>query len=112
MAVPPLVASDFHNSYPCVPSVAEKNNPADVYIQSFSESNAIEDPAPGFISFTITVFAAVPSVTHNSLPCVPSSAIKNTFPLYKLVWKFPPLTAAAKRSGNKNALELAAPDWI
>ena len=36
---------------------------------------------PGVMSLTRTVPAAVPSLFHSSLPCVPSLAVKNSVPL-------------------------------
>src|SRR5262249_19792556 len=40
-----------------------------------------DEPAPGSMSATIVVPAAVPSLLHSSRPCTPSSALKNRFPL-------------------------------
>jgi hypothetical protein len=45
---------------------------------TFVSRIADEPPAPGTMSFTITVPAAVPSLFHSSLPCAPSSAAKNS----------------------------------
>ena len=77
-----LVGSDTHNSSPFEPSSATKYNalPTTVRLFVVLEHGPVwpflEHEAPGFVLFTITVPALVPSDFHSSEPFVPSSATK------------------------------------
>ena len=63
---------------PCVAVVGREEQRA-VHVRQVSRGTSRS--LPGLMSLTRTVPAAVPSLFHSSLPCVPSSAVKNSVPL-------------------------------
>src|SRR5829696_500092 len=85
--VPLLVPSLFHNSTPCLPSFAVKNTclptsvmssahelPAQLF--SLLQASVVGSGAAGLMSLTSVVPLLVPSLFHNSTPCLPSFALK------------------------------------
>jgi len=64
-------AVDFHSSAPD-PVVGREVQRVATAVRSAGE----EEAAPGLMSLTRTVPAAVPSLFHSSAPCTPSSAEK------------------------------------
>src|SRR5262245_38511273 len=60
--VPTVVPSDFHTCFPVVLSLAAKYNaPLRIFI-----SDGLESPDPDMMFLTMTVPAAVPSLSHSS----------------------------------------------
>ena len=59
-----------------VPSVAWKNRVPFTFVRYFG----YEPPMPGLMSATICVPAAVPLLSHSSVPWLPSLALKNEVP--------------------------------
>jgi hypothetical protein len=70
--VPAAVPSLFHNSGPCTPSLAAKNNVPLTFVRSVGP----EPSLPGRMSLTSCVPAAVPSLFHGSMPYVGVEAEK------------------------------------
>jgi len=56
-----------------------------IFIKFNQSITGIPLPEPSFISLIIVVPVAVPSLFHGSLPCTPSSALKNSSPFISTI---------------------------
>ena len=72
-----LVPSDFHSSWPWMPSSAVKNNVPPTPVRRVGAAVVLHRDV---MSLTRTVPALVPSDFHSSRPWMPSSAVKNNVP--------------------------------